>query len=396
MAEYRLNRLAAQTGAPNDFDRLVSIPADAFTSSGEDAAREAAARDNPPETWTFARLRTYFQQGISSGGATTFVALTDTPAALGSAGQYLRVGSGGALEFGALPASGDANVQSDWNEADSASHAFIRNKPTIPTLRTAAETVSLLEGLTGNARLDAGAIKNLPEPQGGGLTSVHTGSTLSGLGTQASPLNVANPFTAADETKLDGIEPNATADQTGAEMVTAISALTGNARLNYSALQGAPTTITQAQADKLAGIETGATADQTGAQMVTAIAGLTGTSRLSYNALRDTPTWRNIYQSTEQQINNTIGSRSGTLRYDLPLSSTVNVVFTGTTLDAYSVAAVVFASPARPFSTRALVHIDGSDQYTLWFRHEENGRTSFFIASSGFPRVYVNAIEILD
>ena len=51
---------------------------------------------------------------------------------------------------------------------------------------------------------------------------------------------VANPFTTDDEAKLDGIESNATADQTGAEMVTALSGLSGSARLPYSAVRDGP------------------------------------------------------------------------------------------------------------------------------------------------------------
>ena len=60
----------------------------------------------------------------------------------------------------------------------------------------------------------------------------------------------ANPFTDADETKLDGIEASATADQTGAEIKTAYE---GESDTNA---------FTDAEKTKLSGIETGATADQ--------------------------------------------------------------------------------------------------------------------------------------
>ena len=46
-----------------------------------------------------------------------------------------------------------------------------------------------------------------------------------------------NPFTTADETKLDGIETAATADQTGEEMVTALEGLSGGDRLRGSAIR---------------------------------------------------------------------------------------------------------------------------------------------------------------
>lgn len=60
----------------------------------------------------------------------------------------------------------------------------------------------------------------------------------------------ANPFTAADESKLDGIEASATADQTGAEIKTAYEA------------ESDTNAFTDAEKTKLSGIETGATADQ--------------------------------------------------------------------------------------------------------------------------------------
>ena len=72
---------------------------------------------------------------------------------------------------------------------------------------------------------------------GGGITRVASGDTLTGDGTVGSLLNVANPFTAADETKLDGIETGATADQTGSEIVTLLTGLSGNDRLPASAVR---------------------------------------------------------------------------------------------------------------------------------------------------------------
>ena len=49
---------------------------------------------------------------------------------------------------------------------------------------------------------------------GGGLSAVISNDTLTGDGTNSSPLQVANPFTAADETKLDGIAAGAEVNRT--------------------------------------------------------------------------------------------------------------------------------------------------------------------------------------
>ena len=106
--------------------------------------------------------------------------------------------------------------------------------------QTGAEIVTLLEALTGNARLNASAIRDLPQPGDGGLASVSRDATLTGNGTSGSPLGVANPFTDADETKLDGIAANAQVNRTPAQIADALEGLSGNARLLYSALRGTP------------------------------------------------------------------------------------------------------------------------------------------------------------
>ena len=69
----------------------------------------------------------------------------------------------------------------------------------------------------------------------------------------------SNVFTDADHTKLDGIEASATADQTDAEIRTAVESATDS------------NVFTDADHTKLNGIETAATADQTDAQIKTAV-----------------------------------------------------------------------------------------------------------------------------
>ena len=139
-------------------------------------------------------------------------------------------------------------------------------------------------------------------------------------------------------TKLGTVEENAKDDQTGAEMVTAISGLSGNARLSYNNLKDTPSVptlaslggLTQTQVDqrvsagtlaaaragnttrwaasklpgdvvyattiaysaaltKLATIEENAKDDQTGPEIVTLLSGLSGNARLSYTDLKDAP-----------------------------------------------------------------------------------------------------------
>ena len=80
---------------------------------------------------------------------------------------------------------------------------------------------------------------------GGNLSSVASDATLTGEGTSEDPLKVSNPFTDADETKLDGIETGATADQSGTEIRDALEGLAAQDKLEGSALKADTVTGTQ-------------------------------------------------------------------------------------------------------------------------------------------------------
>ena len=176
--------------------------------------------------------------------------------------------------------------------------------------QTPTEIRDALAGLTGANRLAASSIQGIPAT---GLTSVATDSTISGTGTASSPLAVANPFTAADETKLDGIEAGAKDDQSAAEIKTALETLSGTARLAASAIKDIPAPgidkvlstdtllgdgtfgnnlavanpFSKAEKTKLAGIETGAKGDQTAAEIKTALETLAGAARLDASAVKN-------------------------------------------------------------------------------------------------------------
>ncbi len=77
----------------------------------------------------------------------------------------------------------------------------------VGALQTAVEIRDELSSLTGTDRLDASAVKNLPQPGDGGLASVESDATLTGAGTSGDPLSIANPFTDDDESQLDALPP---------------------------------------------------------------------------------------------------------------------------------------------------------------------------------------------
>ena len=119
---------------------------------------------------------------------------------------------------GAFSGSFEGDIQ-----ADSVSFGNVTGKPTL---------------FSGSAQIVYGDIPSIPSVGDGGLTT--------------------NDFTTADHNKLDGIEDNATADQTGAEIKTAL--------FNESDTNN----LTDTLLSKLNGIEDNATADQTGAQIKSA------------------------------------------------------------------------------------------------------------------------------
>ena len=147
---------------------------------------------------------------------------------------------------------------------------------------TPSQLVTALDNELGSAdwRVAAG---------GGGLAAVSHDGTLSGDGSVADPLGVPNPFSAAEKTKLAGIETAATADQSSAEIVASITSNLGGAAwqtpgliavVSDATLTGGGTTasplsiinpFSAAQASKLSGIETAATADQSGLEIVNSI-----------------------------------------------------------------------------------------------------------------------------
>ena len=89
------------------------------------------------------------------------------------------------------------NPISRWYEIDSST--------------TGPAIVEKLEGLTGDARLSYGAIKNTPTGQ---AATIHTGNTLSGDGSIGDPVDVVNPYPDTDEQKLASI-PNPSSSDAG-------------------------------------------------------------------------------------------------------------------------------------------------------------------------------------
>ena len=111
-------------------------------------------------------------------------------------------------------------------------------------------TSGIKDGAVTSAKIKDGTIVN---------ADINASAAIDGSKLAASTTSAAGSMSAADKTKLDGIETAATADQTAAEIRTLVESATDS------------NVFTDADHTKLNGIETGATADQTNAEIRAAV-----------------------------------------------------------------------------------------------------------------------------
>ncbi len=112
------------------------------------------------------------------------------------------------------------------------------------------DTAHIADSQITSAKIADGTIVN---------ADINASAAIDGSKIAASTTSAAGSMSAADKTKLDGIETGATADQTAAEIRTLVESATDS------------NVFTDADHTKLNGIETGATADQTNAEIRAAV-----------------------------------------------------------------------------------------------------------------------------
>ncbi len=122
----------------------------------------------------------------------------------------------------------------------------------LTTGSTGAVTKAMLAAdSVDSSKIEAGSIVD---------SDINASAAIAGSKITAATTSAAGTLSAADKTKLDGIETSATADQTAAEIRTLVESATDS------------NVFTDADHTKLDGIETAATADQTAAEIKTLIA----------------------------------------------------------------------------------------------------------------------------
>ena len=156
---------------------------------------------------------------------------------------------------------GDVVVRSDESKTYMHNGGTAGTMADFTLLATPTDAVSSVDGATGVITLNhdnlAGFVANehIDWSTDQGATNIHAGNyTNTTYSVGDGGLSQIN-FTSADNTKLDGIEASATADQTNAEIRAAVEAATDS------------NVFTDADHTKLNAIEASATADQTGAEI---------------------------------------------------------------------------------------------------------------------------------
>ena len=156
-----------------------------------------------------------------------------------------------------------------------------QNVSTSGTLASGAHTV------TGNITVSGNVDGRDVAADGTKLDTIETGATAdqtnAEIRTAVEAATDSNVFTDADHSKLNAIEAGATADQTNAEIKTAYEA---NANTNE---------FSDAEQSKLAGIETAATADQTASEIKT----LLQSDKLTLSEMNTTSLDTRYYTETE-------------------------------------------------------------------------------------------------
>ena len=112
------------------------------------------------------------------------------------------------------------------------------------------QTAGIRDGAVNSAKILDGTIVN---------ADINASAAIAGSKLVAATTSVPGSMSAADKTKLDGIETSATADQTNAEIRAAVEAASDS------------NVFTDADHSKLNGIEASATADQTNAEIRAAV-----------------------------------------------------------------------------------------------------------------------------
>lgn len=195
---------------------------------------------------------------------------------------------------------------------------------------------AIRDGAVTAAKFAAGTITSTQIADGTIVDAdINASAAIAGSKLAAATTSAAGSMSAADKTKLDSVESNATADQTGAEIKTAYEA------------QSDTNAFTDAEKTKLAGVEASATADQTGAEIKSLYEGESNT-----NAFTDAEKTKLAGLSTSGVSDGdkgdiTVSSNGTTFTIDNDVVTAAKLADTSVTAGSYTAANITVDAQGR-------------------------------------------------
>lgn len=264
-----------------------------------------------------------------SGGGTTYTAgnaidLTGNAISVKADGTSIGLNASNELELKAIIP--DAQVQSDWNQADNTKVDYIKNKPTI-----GAGVITFTQGSTVLGTIDVNQTTattiNIPSSGGGGGGSTYA----AGNGIEISNADVISAkvdgttigFSASGELELKATIPTDTSDLTnGAGYITS-SALSGYATQTWVGNQGYLTGITSGDVTTALGYTPYSSANPDG--YTTNVGTVTSVNNLNPDS--DGNVTISIPDTTNMVTTNTSQTISGTKTFSTETHFTGNLTF---------------------------------------------------------------------
>ena len=149
-----------------DANKVANVTVPTALSDLQDDSTHRVVTDTEKSTWSGKQDALTAGTNIQINGTT--ISATDTTYSDATQSIAGLMSTTDKTKLDGIANGAEVNVQSDWNEADSTSDAYIANKPTIPTVNDATLTITQNGSSLGTFTANASANVTIEVPGGGG------------------------------------------------------------------------------------------------------------------------------------------------------------------------------------------------------------------------------------